>query len=235
MILAHFIGDFLLQFDKLYALKNKHISGVFLHSLIIYCCLLAFSWPYLGQISLWILVTPIASLHFIQDWAKIRFTKDSKHNLFFFILDQILHVSLLAALFLTNLRTSVPPLNSNNNMFIALYNNDFIVLYLAAVIISSYMGYFVIVLFKNEYLHQESHYTYFEKNYGFAERFMITSILLIEALSLFLIPFVLALRPLLFRIMKRKWNLSVQFVSLREMILSGAYGALIGLIFRFFV
>jgi len=126
-------------------------------------------------------------------------------------------------------------LNSDNSILIDLYNNDFACLYLTAVIISSYMGYFVILLFKKDFLKKESSGDAFEKIYGFIERFGITSFLLLEGLSPLLIPCVLAVRPLLFRMMKKKLGLSVQFASWTEIILSGAFGVLTGLIFRLFV
>jgi len=225
----------LLQFDKIYALKFKHVNGIVFHTLIIFGCLVSFSWPYLGQSNIWIFLALIAITHFIQDWAKIKFTRQSKHSLFFFVLDQVLHVSLLAILFLTDLKNGTPPLNNNGNALITLYNNDFILLYFTAIIISSYMGYFVILLFKTDYLKKGDSGNVFEKRYGFAERFIITSVLLIERLSPLLIPFVLAARPLLFRMMKKKLGLSVQFASWTEIILSGAFGILTGLIFRLFM
>ncbi|MCK4882735.1 MAG: DUF3307 domain-containing protein [Candidatus Omnitrophica bacterium] len=232
LILAHFIGDFPLQFDKLYALKFKHVNGVFLHTLIIYGCLLLFSWPYLGEPAIWIFLTLIAATHFVQDWAKIRFTRKSKHNFFFFVLDQILHVSLLAILFFTDLKNGQPPLNNNGNIFITLYNSNFICLYLTVALISSYMGYYIIALFKKDFLKIEQPIVGFEKGYGFFERFVITSALLAEHLSPLLILFTLAFRPILLRTMKKKLNLSNEFSSWTEIILSGAYSILIGLIFQ---
>jgi hypothetical protein len=235
LILAHFIGDFLLQFDKLYALKFKHISGVVLHTLIIYCCLITFSWPYLDQGLLWAFLTGIALLHFVQDWAKIRFTKNSEHNLFFFVLDQILHVSLLAVMFLTPLRNNPAPLNKHHNILISLYNNNFLLIFITAAIISSYMGYFVIPLFKQDYLKMKSSYTAFERNYGFIERFLLTSILLFKSWLPFWILPILVLRPLFAKIIKKEEMISSEFASGTEIILSASYSILIGLLFRAFV
>ena len=225
----------MLQFDKLYALKFRHIIGVFLHTLIIYACLLSFSWPYLNQGLLWVFLTAVAVLHFIQDWAKIKFTTDTEHNFFFFVLDQILHVSLLAAVFLTPLKNNPPPLNETNNALISLYNNDFLLIFITAAIISCYMGYFVIPLFKQDYLKKESSYTSFEKKYGFMERFLLTSILLFKSWLPFWILPVLIMRPLLAKLIKKEKIISPEFASGTEIILSASYSILIGLLFRAFV
>ena len=216
-------------------MKFKKITGVVLHTLIIFACLILFSWPYLTRWNLWVFLTLIALTHFVQDWAKIKFTRQSKHSLFFFVLDQVLHVSLLATLFLTDLKNGQPPLNNNNNALIALYNSDFVCLYITAIIVSSYIGYFIILIFKRDYLKKENPDNSFERKYGFIERFSITSALLVEGLSPLLIPLILAVRPLLSRTMKEKLGLSSQFASWTEILLSGAFSILTGLIFYTFI
>ncbi|MCK5083543.1 MAG: hypothetical protein KAR31_11600, partial [Candidatus Omnitrophica bacterium] len=139
---------------------------------------------------------------------------------------------LLAILFLTDLKNVTLPHNNKKNVFITLYNSNFICLYLTAVIISSYMGYYILVLFKKDFLKIERPIVSFERRYGFFERFIITSALLTEYLSPLLILFTLTLRPILFRTMRKKLGLSAEFASWTEIVLSGVYSVLIGLIFR---
>jgi len=224
LILAHLIGDFLLQFDRIHALKVKGPKGLLLHVGIVIGCLLIFCGPYLDQPITWLFLSYIGITHYIQDWAKIKFTSQSKHQLFNFCLDQIVHIAFISTIFWTSLRTIGPLANPNDSLFLNLYNHNAIILYFITAIIASYAGHYMIILFKSDFLHINRPYSVFEKWYGFMERIFIVSAFFKGSTWLIMIPLILVIRPILYRVMMDRLNLSDQFSSKTEMILSGVIG-----------
>jgi len=235
LILAHLIGDFLLQFDLVHALKVKSPKGLLLHVGIVLGCLLIFCTPYFDQPVTWLFLSYIGLTHYIQDWAKIKFTSQSKHQLFFFCLDQIVHIAFIATLFWTSLRNIDPLANPNNNLFLDLYNNNTIILYFITAITASYAGHYMIILFKKDYLNIDRPYSVLEKWYGFIERIFVVSVFFLGNPWPILIPIILVIRPILYRAMMDKLSLSDQFSSKTEIILSGFVSISAGLIFYIFL
>ena len=229
------MGDFLLQFDKIHASKFKNTWGLFIHILIVVGCLAVFCLPYLDQLNVWLFLMFVGVSHYIQDWAKIKFTTRSKHGLLFFLLDQILHILFISALFLTDLKNIGTPLNKDGSVLLELYNNDPIILYVIVLISVSYMGHYIILLFKKDYLKIETGISVFEKRYGFMERIIIVSTFIAGQSWFVLIPLILALRPVLFKTLGDKLSVSDRFASWTEVILSGTTGILTGLIFCIFI
>lgn len=229
--MAHLIGDFLFQFDKVHALKVKGPKGLLFHIGIVVGCLLFFVAPFLHRLDVWLFIIFIGVTHYIQDWTKIKFTSRSKHQLFYFCLDQVLHIAFISVIFWTTLRTIDPPLASDDYIFIGLYNNNIIILYFITALVASYVGHYAILLFRLDYLKTKSANRIFEKWYGCIERICIVSVLFLGTLWPLWIPVILAFRPLVYKVMRNKLNLSEQFSSKTEMILSGSFGITIGLIF----
>ncbi|MCX5702916.1 MAG: DUF3307 domain-containing protein [Candidatus Omnitrophica bacterium] len=48
LVLGHFIGDFILQTNKIYELKHRSLRGGLPHALFITASYIAVSWPYLA-------------------------------------------------------------------------------------------------------------------------------------------------------------------------------------------
>jgi hypothetical protein len=234
LLLGHFVGDFILQFDKIHALKFKNRWGLLLHVLIVTGCLATFCWPYVHESTLWFFLAFIGTTHYVQDWAKIKFT-GIKHGFFFFLLDQALHILFISAVFLTNLQNVPAPFNENRNFLLNLYNNDVLALYIVALIIVSYMAHYLIILFKTDYLKINGAISSFEKRYGFMERIILLSASIVGNLWLIVIPLVLMLRPFLFRTLRHQLNISDRFASSAEIALSGAAVILTGLVFGLFL
>jgi len=230
LILAHLIGDFLLQFDLVHALKVKGPKGLLLHVGIVLGCLMFFCSPYFDQPITWLFLSYIGITHYIQDWAKIKFTSQSKHQLFFFCLDQIVHVAFIATIFWTSLRDTGPLANPNNHLFLDLYNDNATILYYITAITASYTGHYLIILFKIDFHNNNRPYSVFEKWYGFIERIFIVSVFFLGIPWPVLVPIILAGRPVLYRAMMDKLELSDQFSSKKEIILSGGIGITTGLI-----
>jgi len=190
------------------------------------------AWPYLHQPRLWLFFLFIGVTHYIQDWAKIKFTTGQKHSLLFYVLDQLLHVMVIAAIFLTDLRSLHPPVDAAAGSFAQyLYNSNTFILYLNALIVASYAGHFSIVLFRQDYYPVAIPNNPFENAYGMAERALIVSLFFMQPVWLLLIPFILALRFLIFKQMNDNLNLPAPFVSLTEIMLSGGIAITAGLIF----
>ena len=93
LLLAHFMGDFLLQTDWI-ARKKENFPVLLLHVAILFSLMVLFA----GQIRniLWPYLLLIAATHLIQDRFKIVMTskKQTQRVLFFFI-DQLVHVLII--------------------------------------------------------------------------------------------------------------------------------------------
>ena len=93
LILAHLLGDFILQPDSWVAHKEKNKAKsiylyihVFIHA--------ALTFLFLWNLELWWVVVIIGVTHYIIDAAKLIFQKQNNKKLWFFI-DQALHISVI--------------------------------------------------------------------------------------------------------------------------------------------
>lgn len=93
LILAHLLGDFILQPDSWVAHKEKNKAKsiylyihVFIHA--------ALTFLFLWNLELWWVVLIIGVTHYIIDAAKLIFQKQNNKKLWFFI-DQALHISVI--------------------------------------------------------------------------------------------------------------------------------------------
>lgn len=96
LILAHLIGDFLLQPNRWVAHKEaKKVASpyLFFHVLIHFALSLIVLW----DIKLWWMAAAVAITHFIIDAAKLQFQKTNTKKYWFFA-DQILHIAVIAVL-----------------------------------------------------------------------------------------------------------------------------------------
>ncbi len=96
LILAHLLGDFLLQPNSWVADKERKKAGsVYLYLHILLHTVLAF--VFLWNIELWWIAATIGFSHFLIDWAKLTFQNAKTKRTWFFV-DQLLHVLVIAAL-----------------------------------------------------------------------------------------------------------------------------------------
>ncbi|MFZ4928555.1 DUF3307 domain-containing protein [Chryseobacterium sp. Mn2064] len=94
LILAHLLGDFILQPNSWVADKENHIlksKFLYLHILIHIVLSLIFLW----DIELWWVAVLVGITHFIIDAAKLSFQNVKTKKKWFFI-DQLLHVLVIA-------------------------------------------------------------------------------------------------------------------------------------------
>lgn len=91
LLLAHLVGDFLLQPKGMAKKKKKSVWMMALHSLING----ATAYLFLASWSTWLVPLVIGVSHFLIDFAKSRFKKDS---LWLFFADQTLHLAIILLL-----------------------------------------------------------------------------------------------------------------------------------------
>jgi len=91
LLLAHLVGDFLLQSSALAKKKKNSVWIMVLHSIIngVVSYLLLANW------TIWLVPLVITLSHFLVDFAKSRFKKDT---LWLFLIDQTLHVAVILLL-----------------------------------------------------------------------------------------------------------------------------------------
>jgi len=229
LLLAHFIGDYVLQFNRIYARKFKGLKGIVPHAALIAICFIVFSWPYLKLPGLWIFILFIFITHLIQDWIKANYIK-IKGNFWIYVLDQILHIAAIMVVFLTKLSNLQPPEVSSGFMGL-FYNNDLAIIYSIAIIVATYNGHYLISNFKKTFLPSRSLWDYspFEKWYGIIERAGIVSIFFLGRFYFFLLPFIIFLRPFVFSLVKKSFNADSKFKSPAEITLSATTAVLTGI------
>ncbi|ROI10294.1 DUF3307 domain-containing protein [Kaistella haifensis] len=95
LILAHLLGDFLLQPNSWVADKERKKAGsVYLYLHILLHAVLAF--VFLWNIELWWIAAVIGVSHFLIDWAKLNFQNAKTKRTWFFV-DQLLHILVIVA------------------------------------------------------------------------------------------------------------------------------------------
>ena len=96
LILAHLLGDFLLQPNSWVADKEKKKLGsvyLYLHVLIHMALVMIFLW----DINLWWIAVIVGVTHFIIDGIKLLFQTSKTKRTWFFV-DQLLHVGVISVL-----------------------------------------------------------------------------------------------------------------------------------------
>lgn len=96
LILAHLLGDFILQPNSWVADKeNKKGGSIYLYIHVLLHTILAFL--FLWDRNLWWIALIIGITHFLIDWAKLQFQNPKTKRNWFFI-DQIAHILVIAVL-----------------------------------------------------------------------------------------------------------------------------------------
>ena len=93
LLLAHLVGDFVLQSDSLCRQKREKKAGswfLYVHAVLIFLL----SLPVLWDIRFWYVAVLIGVSHFLIDLGKAYVKKD---NVWVFVIDQTLHLSILAS------------------------------------------------------------------------------------------------------------------------------------------
>lgn len=103
LLLAHLLGDFPLQTNRIFRMKVQGPKGLALHAAIhvlVTALLIRNFWQ------VWPSLLVLGTLHYLTDWAKLRYTNDPLTP--GFIVDQAIHV--LTLLLITLLTAQIIPL-----------------------------------------------------------------------------------------------------------------------------
>jgi hypothetical protein len=228
LVLAHLVADFILQFEELYQLKLKTVYGHFLHGVIHFFITLLLVFPYLLNIWMWVFVAAIATIHVFQDRFKYRFMESKKNYFHIFVIDQIGHILFLSTILLFPMSEHVmgfrtmPLLNYY-------YLNNTITLYLIAFLLGTFCGNFLFHAYAmsfNKKARKDLFITTFEIVHGIVERTVIMGIFMLSSN-----PIVMLACPLIG--LGRLTAKPLQ--SLNAFLVSFAYGALVGLLFRVWI
>ena len=139
LLLAHFIADFPLQSDKIFALKSKYKWGVLPHIFISFITNLVVAFPYLGFKNFWYAIFFLSSIHFLLDWFKVVLTKSFlRDSMFIFLFDQMLHVFFiwLTCFYLFD----IPQPDIKNKLITNYYLNRKVILILTGLVFSMFGG-----------------------------------------------------------------------------------------------
>ena len=160
LLLAHIIADFPLQTSQIFKIKMNTQWGVILHTLIVLIFSILFAFPYLENLRVIIIIIIIFATHTIIDKIKLDYSKkNDNQSLKIFLLDQFLHISIIAALTFNFEKIYLLIFPFNNaflNYLIHLYNNDIFIISLIGYIASVFFIPILLIFVKEEYISYES-------------------------------------------------------------------------------
>ena len=92
MLLAHLVGDYILQWDALAAWKSRHLTGVLVHGSVVFLATWLFSLPF--DPTWWRGVVFIGISHILIDGLQL-YVRPAITPLLRFTLDQVAHVAVI--------------------------------------------------------------------------------------------------------------------------------------------
>jgi len=154
LLLAHVIADFPLQTKQIFNIKMNTEWGVILHTIIVLIFSILFTFPYLENLKVIAMLLIIFLSHTVIDKLKQKHSKKANTpNLKIFLLDQVLHLSIIAVLTF-NFTEKVLLISPFNNVFISylihLYNNDIFIISLIGYIITVFFIPILLIYIKEE-------------------------------------------------------------------------------------
>jgi hypothetical protein len=177
LLLAHLLADFALQFDILYKLKLKNVTGHIWHAAIHFAVTLLLVLPYLNDLFIWIFITISAAIHLFQDILKYKYMLVVRKKLFFpiFMLDQIGHFTILSLIFLFPVSKRIPEF-PDIPLLGLFYTDDTWTFLIVAFLLLTVCGNYIFHAFGVSYLnHQKRNHfiSRFEILHGMVERMVI--------------------------------------------------------------
>jgi len=143
LLLAHIIADFPMQTNQIFKVKMNTKWGVLLHSSIVLLFSIFFTFPYLEDSKVIIILLLIFLSHTVIDKLKMEYSKKTKNqSIRILLLDQALHIAIIAVLafnFTESYLLSSPFNSAFSNYLIDIYNSD--------IFIVSLIGYIASVFF----------------------------------------------------------------------------------------
>jgi len=154
------IADFPLQTKQIFKVKMNTEWGVLVHTLIVLTFSILFAFPYLEAPKTIIILWAIFLSHTVIDKIKLDYSKkNTDQELKIFLLDQFLHISIIAALSFNfdKIYLLISPFNNNFlNYLINLYNNDLFIISLIGYITTIFFIPILLIFIKEEDISYES-------------------------------------------------------------------------------
>lgn len=136
LILAHLLGDFIFQPNKLVLLKSKSQLGIFIHVLIHFVITVLILLPFVVNGYYWLVAVAFAVsfVHFFIDSFKINYDLNHDKKVGPFLIDQLMHLltMMVAYFFVQNIPLSLP-----QNAFNVVYTDIRVIIFLSFVILCS--------------------------------------------------------------------------------------------------
>ncbi|HZK11725.1 MAG TPA: DUF3307 domain-containing protein, partial [Atribacterota bacterium] len=140
LLLAHIVADFPLQNKQIFKVKTNTEWGVLFHTLIVLIFSILFAFPYLKDPKVIIIIIIIFLSHTVIDKLKLEHSKKTnKASTRILLLDQSLHITIIALLTFNFTETYLLSLQFNHvffNYLIDIYNNDIFIVSLIGYIAS---------------------------------------------------------------------------------------------------
>ena len=154
LLLAHIIADFPLQTSQIFKVKTNTEWGVLLHTLIVLIFSILFTFPYLENPKVILIILAIFVSHTVIDKLKLEHSKKTNNqSMRILLLDQVLHITIIAALTFNFTESYIlsSPFNSGFlNYLIHLYNNDILMINLIGYILSVFLIPVLLIYIKEE-------------------------------------------------------------------------------------
>lgn len=195
LVLAHFVADFPLQSDKIFALKSKYKWGLLPHIFISFLASLIVAFPYIQSIHFWYVVSLLAAIHLLLDWLKLHATqKLMGDSIFIFLLDQFLHLFFIWLVCTRLIHVPSPPIN--NQPLLSFYLDRKVSIILSGLIFAVFGGRVLIHYLQGIVLRlaNDSNQTinrplkFKMRDWGYLERFFATLGIILGGWFLLLIP-----------------------------------------------
>jgi len=154
LLLAHIIADFPLQTKQIFKVKMNTEWGVLLHTLIVLIFSILFAFPYLEAPKVIMMLWVIFLSHTVIDKIKLEYSKkNANQDIKIFLLDQFLHISIIAVLSFNfeKIYLLISPFdNAFLNYLIQLYNNDIFIISLIGYIATIFFIPVLLIFIKEE-------------------------------------------------------------------------------------
>ena len=203
LTLAHLLADFAFQTNFIYQLRIKYAWGVIVHSMVFAFFALVCLTPYLSSTRAWILILILWSTHTLFDKLKINYIiSTGEDNIWWFLLDQVLHIIIITAgsMTLANVTTiDLPSLYHGiyySDLFIKVANG-----YVFALFVPVALIYYIEKTVKSRAILYPTPY---RKYTGVFERMAVMTFLLAGGVYYFFVPLVMIFSWYLQRLEYRK-------------------------------
>ncbi len=154
LLLAHIIADFPMQTSQIFKVKTNTEWGILIHTLIVLIFSILFTFPYLEDPKVIIIIIIIFLSHTVIDKLKMEYSKKTKNqSIRILLLDQALHIAIIAVLtfnFTESYLLSSPFNSAFLNYLIDIYNSDIFIISLIGYIASVFFIPILLMYIKEE-------------------------------------------------------------------------------------